>query len=110
VSLTRVCAADELAAGEAVRITFGDVPICLARDEDGRVHAVGDLCTHGEVSLSEGDVEGCTVECWLHGSAFDLRTGQALTPPAFEPIPVFDCVEQDGDIYIDPEPNPATDH
>lgn len=92
---------DELAAGSAVRVVIDDVEVCVARAEDGSVHAVNDLCTHGEVSLSEGEVMGCSIECWLHGSTFDLTTGEPETPPAFEPVAVYAAEEQDGTIFVD---------
>ena len=52
------------------------------------VHAVDDTCTHAEVSLSEGEVVDCTIECWLHGSAFSLVTGAPTGPPASSPLAV----------------------
>ena len=97
-----VAAAAEVAAGATMRIEVGNYEICIARDSDGTIHAVDDVCTHGEVSLAEGEVEGCAIECWLHGSQFDLRTGQALSPPAFEPVAVYDCKEVAGRILLDP--------
>ncbi|WP_349827904.1 Rieske (2Fe-2S) protein [Brevibacterium litoralis] len=97
----RACAATEVPAGTAIRVVLGDREVCVARTEDGVVRAVDDLCTHGEVSLAEGDVEGCSIECWLHGSAFSLVTGEAQGPPAFEPVEVFTTSERDGDVYVD---------
>ena len=57
----------------------GEVSVAVVRDADGGLHAISDTCSHQAVSLSEGDVEGCEIECWLHGSSFDLRTGRCLT-------------------------------
>jgi 3-phenylpropionate/trans-cinnamate dioxygenase ferredoxin subunit len=59
---------------------------------DGELFAVDDLCTHADVSLSEGELVDCTIECWLHGSAFSLRTGQPLTPPATRPLAVHTVI------------------
>jgi len=56
--------------GSAVRVEFGEIPVCL-------VH-------------TEGEVDGTTVECWLHGSRFDLTTGKPIGLPATEPVPVYD--------------------
>ena len=65
------------------------------------VFAVDDVCSHAEVSLSEGEVSGCQIECWLHGSRFDLRTGEPSGPPAFEPVPVYPVeIEGQGDEAI----------
>ncbi|GAA2014981.1 non-heme iron oxygenase ferredoxin subunit [Brevibacterium samyangense] len=101
---TLACAADAVGPGEAIRVVIDDREVCIARTEDGTVHAIDDLCTHGEVSLAEGEVSGCTIECWLHGSAFDLRTGVPQTPPAFEPVEVFTAEERDGGIWVDLTP------
>jgi 3-phenylpropionate/trans-cinnamate dioxygenase ferredoxin subunit len=72
-----------------------DTPIALVRTE-GEVFAVRDVCSHAEVRLSEGEVEDGTIECWLHGSCFDLRSGAAINPPATQPVPTYD-VKIDGD-------------
>ena len=90
-----------LKEGEPVRVVVGGVPVALVLADDGEVHAVGDTCTHAEVSLSEGEVEGCAIECWLHGSAFDLRTGQPLSLPAIRPVPVFPVTIDGGDVLVD---------
>jgi 3-phenylpropionate/trans-cinnamate dioxygenase ferredoxin component len=100
----RVCSEDDVALGSAVRVVIDDVPIALVRDSAGVVHAIGDTCTHGDISLSEGFVEDDTLECWAHGSKFSLTTGAALNLPAYEPVPIFTVTIEDGDIYIDPTP------
>ena len=74
----------------------------MVRDGD-EVYAIEDECSHASVALSEGDVEGCTIECWMHGSRFDLRTGKALGPPATEPVPVFPVRVEGDDVLIDVE-------
>jgi len=53
------------------------------------VHALLDECSHGQVALSDGDVEDGFVECWLHGSRFDLLTGKPTGPPATVPVPIY---------------------
>ncbi|SIT76253.1 non-heme iron oxygenase ferredoxin subunit [Microbacterium sp. RU33B] len=103
MSATRVCALSDLEQDTALRVEVGGVPISVVLDSAGEVHAIGDTCTHGDVSLAEGFVDGDTLECWAHGSAFSLRTGRPLNLPAYEPVPVF-VVEIDGDdVLIDPE-------
>ncbi len=64
---------------------LGHTTVAVVRDEDGDVHAVDDTCSHANVSLSEGEVDGCTIECWLHGSRFDLRTGEPTVPAGDPP-------------------------
>jgi 3-phenylpropionate/trans-cinnamate dioxygenase ferredoxin component len=100
----KICAEDDVELGSAVRVVIDGMPIALVRDSEGTVHAIGDTCTHGDISLSEGFVEDDTIECWAHGSKFSLTTGAALTLPAFEPVPVFTVTIEDGDVYIDPTP------
>lgn len=99
---TKVCSVDELPANQALRVEIDGVAIAVVKDSAGDVHAIGDVCSHGDISLSEGFVEDDTLECWAHGSKFSLHTGKPLTLPAYEPVPVFDVHIIDGDIYVDP--------
>jgi len=87
-------ALDQIAEGKPVRIEKDGKTICVARVGD-EVFAVADTCTHSDASLSEGDVTGFKIECWLHGAEFDLRTGQALTLPANIPLETY-AVSIDG--------------
>ena len=98
----RVCSADELVVNQAIRVVVGGMPIAVVKDSGGDIHAIGDTCTHGEISLAEGFVEDQTLECWAHGSQFSLVTGKPLNLPAYEPVPVFQVELIDGDVYIDP--------
>ncbi|MGO4691777.1 non-heme iron oxygenase ferredoxin subunit [Glaciibacter sp. 2TAF33] len=107
----KICAFDDLEADQPVKIEIDGIPIALVRDAAGDVFAIGDTCTHGDISLSEGFVEdapssgrddGPSLECWAHGSKFSLRTGKPLTLPAYEPVPVYQVSLVDGDVYIDP--------
>ena len=90
----------DLRPNQPRRVVIDGVPVSLVRVGD-EVFAVGDVCSHAEVSLSEGEVSGCQIECWLHGSRFDLRTGEPSGPPAFEPVPVYPVeIEGQGDEAI----------
>jgi len=84
-----------LVEGKPQKISLGDKDVCVARIGE-EVFAVADICTHSEASLSEGDVSNYKIECWLHGAEFDLRTGEAMTPPAVEALETFE-VRRDGD-------------
>jgi len=79
---------DQLDDESAVHVDVGGHPVCIARS-GGLVYAMLDECSHGQVELSEGEVEGGYVECWLHGSRFDLSTGRPTGPPATRPVPVY---------------------
>lgn len=87
----------DLAEGSAARVEIGDAEICIVRTKgaDSAVYAIDDICSHAEVSLSEGEVDGCFIDCWLHGSRFDLRTGVPSGPPATIPVPTY-SVRVDG--------------
>ena len=85
----------QLQQGKPVKVEKDGKTICVARVGD-EVFAVDDTCSHSDASLSEGDVTDFKIECWLHGAEFDLRTGEALTPPAVAPIKTY-SVTVDGD-------------
>jgi 3-phenylpropionate/trans-cinnamate dioxygenase ferredoxin component len=89
VSWVPACALAEVPEGTAVRVELGREPVALVHTE-GQVYAIRDVCSHADVPLSEGDIEGTTIECWLHGSCFDLRTGKPTQLPATDPVPVYD--------------------
>lgn len=89
-----------------------DVPFPVDVDDDltvaivshgDQLYAIEDQCSHGNVPLSDGDVEGDTIECYLHGSVFDLATGRPLNLPATEPVRVFACRVEGDDVLIDVE-------
>ncbi|MGV8885182.1 MAG: non-heme iron oxygenase ferredoxin subunit [Microbacteriaceae bacterium] len=103
-SPTRVCAVSDLSPSTASRVVIEGSPIAVVMDSAGTVHAIGDTCTHGDISLSEGFVEDGTLECWAHGSKFELTTGKPLTLPAYEPVPVYTVTIVDGDVFVDPTP------
>ena len=94
----------EISPAQAKRVVVEGIAIAVVKDSAGVVHAIGDTCTHGDISLSEGFVEEDTLECWAHGSRFELTTGKPLTLPAYEPVPVFEATVIDGDVWIDPTP------
>ena len=100
MTYVRVCAASEVAKGSVVARMVEGTPVALAQCDDGTFHAVADDCTHEDYPLSEGTVAGCTIECVLHGSEFDLRTGAPLNLPAVEPVAVYPVEVRDGDLYV----------
>lgn len=101
MSMIDVCAVRDIPVGGALRVQVGDRPVALARC-DGEVYAILDICSHADVPLSEGEVDDCSIECWLHGSRFDLRTGVPLSLPATVPVPVFavEIVGSDDDARV----------
>ncbi len=104
MTAVRICGVDDLDVNEALRVEVDGLAIAIVKDSSGTVHAIGDTCTHGDISLAEGFVEGDTLECWAHGSKFSLATGKPRTLPAYEPVPVYPVSIVDGDIHIDTTP------
>ncbi|MCF6523369.1 non-heme iron oxygenase ferredoxin subunit [Streptomyces sp. JJ36] len=95
-SFVRVATLGELEEDTPKRVEIDSTPVSLVRTE-GEVFAIYDICSHANVSLSEGEVEDCQIECWLHGSSFDLRTGKPSGLPATRPVPVYPVkIEGDG--------------
>jgi 3-phenylpropionate/trans-cinnamate dioxygenase ferredoxin subunit len=97
----RVCSLADLPDVGAVQVIVNGDAYAIVRDENGDVHALEDRCTHAEVALSEGEVEDCSIECWLHGSRFDLRTGAPLELPAVTPVRVYPVTVEGDDVYVD---------
>jgi 3-phenylpropionate/trans-cinnamate dioxygenase ferredoxin subunit len=100
MSFERACAAADVPTDEALGVTVGDLDVAIARHED-EFFALQDLCSHAAVALSEGEVEDCTVECWLHGSRFDLRSGKPSGLPATEPVATFPVEVREDGVYVD---------
>jgi 3-phenylpropionate/trans-cinnamate dioxygenase ferredoxin subunit len=94
-----VCARADIAEGQAVRVEHGDTPIAVFNVDD-ELYAIDDTCTHQDASLADGWLDGCTVECPLHASCFDLRTGKPTGPPAKVAVRTHGVVVQDGYIYV----------
>jgi 3-phenylpropionate/trans-cinnamate dioxygenase ferredoxin component len=100
--LVRLCRRDELSSGSARRFDVGDHHIALVRVEDA-FYAIGDVCSHEDYSLSEGEVlvEACEIECWKHGSMFDLQTGEPRSLPATKPVPVYVVRIEGDDVLVE---------
>lgn len=96
----RACALSEVEQDRALAVPLGDVEVAVARQGD-EFFAVQNVCTHGHVALSEGEVADCEIECWLHGSTFDLRTGKPTILPATEPVATFPVEVRGDDLYVD---------
>jgi len=101
----RICAAADLAPGHLVSADVDGTPVAVVHADNGQFYAVHDMCSHAAVALSEGELDGCTLECWLHGSRFDLRTGKPSGLPATEPVATFPVEIRDGDIYVEMIPS-----
>ncbi|MFD8699551.1 bifunctional 3-phenylpropionate/cinnamic acid dioxygenase ferredoxin subunit [Kitasatospora purpeofusca] len=99
MSFLRACALSELAEDVPKRVDLNGIPVAVVRTDEG-VFAVNDICSHANVSLSEGEVEDCMIECWLHGSSFDLRTGKPSGLPATRPVAVYPVKIEGDDVLV----------
>jgi 3-phenylpropionate/trans-cinnamate dioxygenase ferredoxin component len=89
----------DLHDGEAISIPVGRRMIAVVRS-GGEYFAIEDVCTHDGAELTGGDIEGTEIICPRHGARFCLRTGQALSPPAYEPVRVFETKITDGRLWV----------
>ncbi|HSX66684.1 non-heme iron oxygenase ferredoxin subunit [Nocardioides sp.] len=107
MAFVKAAALADIPEDEAFGVTVDRYDLALAKHGD-EVFALQDLCSHANIPLSEGEVAAdatgtCTVECYLHGSTFDLRTGKPTCFPATEPVATFPVEIRDGDVYVDVE-------
>src|SRR5277367_3245311 len=98
-AFVRACPVSELKDGGVISVVLGGDEIAIIKTE-GEVFAIRDWCSHASVQLSEGEVDGYTIECWLHGSCFDLRTGQPTQMPATVPVPVYPVKIEGDDVLV----------
>ncbi|HEX2064758.1 MAG TPA: non-heme iron oxygenase ferredoxin subunit [Acidimicrobiales bacterium] len=98
----RLCTTGELEPGQARRFDVAGHRIALVRVGDD-FYAIGDRCTHADYSLAEGEVfaDELSIECWKHGSTFDLVTGEPESLPATKPVPVYKVRVQGGDVNVE---------
>ncbi|MET9020433.1 non-heme iron oxygenase ferredoxin subunit [Actinopolymorpha sp. NPDC004070] len=97
----RACPLADLPETGAVPVVVDGVPVAVVRSSEGDIHAIHDVCSHAEVALSEGEVEDGEIECWLHGSRFDLNSGTPTGLPATEPVPVYPVKIDGDDVLVD---------
>ncbi|MBV6697512.1 bifunctional 3-phenylpropionate/cinnamic acid dioxygenase ferredoxin subunit [Kitasatospora sp. NPDC004669] len=99
MTFLRACALSDLQEDVPKRVDLNGVPVSVVRTDEG-VFAINDICSHANVSLSEGEVEDCMIECWLHGSSFDLRTGKPSGLPATKPVAVYPVKIEGDDVLV----------
>ncbi len=85
--------------GGTKSVAVGKRMVALARSGD-RVYAIEDVCTHDGEPLTGGEIEGAEIICPRHGARFCLRTGEALTPPAYEPVRVYETKIEAGRLWV----------
>jgi 3-phenylpropionate/trans-cinnamate dioxygenase ferredoxin subunit len=98
-SYVTVAKVTDLNPGELMYVEVDDEPICLI-NLDGEFHALNDLCTHEEASLSDGEIIGDEIECPLHGGAFEIRTGQPASFPVVVPVEKYRVRVVDDEVQV----------
>ncbi len=98
-TFVRVCAVSDLPDEGVVGVELNGTPVAVVRTGD-EIFALLDVCSHEEVALSEGEIYDHTIECWLHGSCFDVRTGEPTGPPATKPVATFPVKIEGDDVYV----------
>jgi 3-phenylpropionate/trans-cinnamate dioxygenase ferredoxin subunit len=98
-AFVRACAVSDLKDDGVISVELGGDEIAIVKTE-GEVFAIRDWCSHAAVPLSEGEVDGYTIECWLHGSCFDVRTGRPTSMPATVPVPVYPVKIEGDDVLV----------
>jgi len=100
MSFVRACALAELKPDSALAVEVDGEDVAVVRSGD-EYFAIADLCSHAAIPLSEGDVEDGEIECYLHGSRFDLRSGKPTGLPATEPVAVYPVRVEGDDLLVD---------
>ncbi len=100
MSFMRACATADIPKTNVIAAVVDGVELAIVR-ADGQYYAIEDMCSHAEIPLSEGEIEGTTIECWLHGSRFDLLTGHPTGLPATRPVPIYPVKIDGEDILVD---------
>ena len=96
----QLCRADEVAAGEALKVETGELTVAVF-NLDGAFYVTNDACTHGPGSLSEGYIDGDVVECNFHQGCFNIRTGEVVLPPCMVPVKTYKTLVEDGVVCIE---------
>lgn len=94
----RACPADRVEDDNAIHTDLEGHALCIARSHR-HVYAIRDERSQGQVQLSEGEIDDGYVECWMHGSHFNLRTGIPACLPATQPVAVYPVRLTDADIH-----------
>ena len=96
----RLCGTAEVSPGGALKVEIGDLVVAVFNVE-GTFYVIDDHCTHGPGSLSEGYLDGCVIECNFHNGAFDVRTGEVISPPCMIPVRTYPVIVESGEVFIE---------
>lgn len=94
-----VATVDEVPNREPFQVLIDDIAVCVC-NLDGEFFAISDVCTHDDYYLSGGRIEGDEIECPMHATIFNIRTGAVEVPPAERPLPTYPCRVVDGEVQV----------
>lgn len=100
MNLIKVCEAAEVKPGEMLPIEVDELPPLALYNVDGEFYVTSNICTHAIAILTDGYLEGDTIECPLHGGAFNVRSGEATHFPCEEPLQTYEVEVKDGEVFI----------
>jgi len=103
--MIRVCSTEDVPKGTAISAAVDGLQLAIVHAEDDNFYALYDECSHAQIALSEGEVDDCTLECWLHGSRFDVRTGEPTGLPATQPVATYAVEVRDGEVFVSSTPS-----
>ncbi|MFZ3290251.1 MAG: non-heme iron oxygenase ferredoxin subunit [Telluria sp.] len=109
LNLLELCPSSEVSGNGALKVEKDGMSLAVF-NLDGEFFVTDDLCTHGPGSLSEGYIEGDVIECDFHNGAFNIRTGEVVTPPCMIPLRTYLVHTVDGKVYIDPNQSALASH
>jgi 3-phenylpropionate/trans-cinnamate dioxygenase ferredoxin subunit len=103
MTITRICSVGDIEPGTAQKFVVDGVHVAVVRFDGEDFYAIGDTCSHADVSLSEGEVDPGDrhIECWKHGSRFSLETGEPDTLPATRPVPTYTVKVEGDDVLLE---------
>lgn len=96
----RLCAVGDIAEGEILRVDLEDGRALAVYHLEGAFYATDDLCTHGDASLAEGEIEGCNILCPFHLGSFDIRTGEPTGAPCSVALRTYAVTVEDGEVLL----------
>ncbi len=100
-TLQKICDSDSVSEGNIIRVERDGLPPLAVYKLDGAIYVTDDTCTHGDASLADGELDGCSVVCPYHMGAFDIKTGEPTAAPCTEVLKIYTVIVRDGSVYIE---------
>lgn len=99
LNFIKIAEVSEIPENSRIFLEISGIPVVVV-NLSGNIHVFGDVCTHDNGPLGDGDLDGYEIKCPRHGARFDIRTGKAIQGPAFHDIPVFPVRIENDSIFL----------